>query len=122
MSRPTRRLGLVPHHLGGVDLDHDLRVEVGPDVEPEIVVRGPSEAIAARVAASPIRVDGVLEGKAARHGDAVDHRFGLDVEEFEAFVGAASHMPLHDVVEQGLLGGLIGGRPAELWHRGTLAE
>lgn len=46
---------------GDVGLDDQLRVEVVPAVEIEVLVRGPGEAVPAGMGAAPERVDGVPE-------------------------------------------------------------
>ena len=74
---PAGRSQLGAEPLDGVHLHDDLVVEVGADVEAEVVVGRPGEAVDAGVAAAPVRVDGVPEGHAARRRHAVDDRCGL---------------------------------------------
>ena len=57
LARPRRPRQLDPQHLGHVDLDHDLLLEVAAGVEVEVLVRGAREAVKARMTASSIRVD-----------------------------------------------------------------
>ena len=111
---------LVAYHLRRVDLHHDLGVEVLADVQAEVVVAGPGEAVGAGVAASPVGVDGVAEGKHPRVRDPVDDGVRLHMEELEAPVGPPSHLALDDRVEQRrTVTRRIGRDPAELSHVAT---
>ena len=65
LAVPTGGSQLGPHPLDGVDLHHELALEVLADAEPEVLVGGPGEAVGAGVAAPPVGVDGVAEGHAA---------------------------------------------------------
>ncbi len=85
-------LGAEPLH--GIDLDHDLALEVGPDPEAEVVMRRPGEAVDARVAAPSIRVDRVPEGHLALRRHRVDDGPGVDVEELHPGVGALPDVAL----------------------------
>ena len=84
VAPPPRRRQLGPEPLDGVHLHDDLALEVGADVEPEVVVGGAGEAVDAGVAAAPIGVDGVPERHAAGRRHRVDDGAAADVEELEA--------------------------------------
>ena len=84
-SPAQRRAGqLGPQPLDGVDLDDDPPLEILAQVETEIFVGRPSEAIGAGVAAAPVDVDRVAERHARRRRHLVDDRPGVDVQELHA--------------------------------------
>jgi hypothetical protein len=58
---PLGRAQLAGEHLGRVDLDDDLAVEILPGVQVQVGVAVAGEAVGARVAAAPVRVDGPAE-------------------------------------------------------------
>ena len=78
---PGRPRQLALQHLADVGLHHDLRVEVVPGVEVEVLVRLAREAVDAGVAAAPVRVDRPSERHARRFGNAVQRRSGGDLVE-----------------------------------------
>ena len=78
---PGRQLG--PQPLDGVDLDHDLALEVLAHAEVEVLVGGPGEAVGAGVGAAPVGVDGEAERQVGRGRDLVDDPAGVDVEELQ---------------------------------------
>ncbi len=82
--RPLRRGQLPAQQLRGVDLHHDLGVEVVPGVEVEIGVRVAGEAVTAGMAAAPVGVDGPLERHLRCRRDPADDRLRLDLVERHA--------------------------------------
>jgi hypothetical protein len=69
--------------LDGVHLDHDPALEVLPRVQPQVLVRGPREAVGAGVTAAAVGVDRVAEGHPRPRRQSVDdpprvHRHVLD--------------------------------------------
>ena len=69
VASPLRGAQLGAQPLHRVDLDHDLALEVGSDLQAEVVMGRPGEAVDAGVAAPPVGVDGVPEGHLAVRGD-----------------------------------------------------
>ncbi|MGH9111685.1 MAG: hypothetical protein ACRDZN_05215, partial [Acidimicrobiales bacterium] len=63
LAGPSPRVEVVAQGRHGVDLDHDLPLEVAIGVEVEVRVGRPGEAVNTRMAAAPIRVDGVSKAE-----------------------------------------------------------
>ena len=74
LMRPARTRKLASEHLGRVDLDDDLAVEVPPDVEVQVAVRRPREAVDAGVRAAAVGVHRPAERHRRALGDAIEHR------------------------------------------------
>ena len=74
LAAPRRPGDLTGQHLGDVDLDHDLGVEVGPGVQVEVGVRLPGEAVDAPVRAAAVGVDRPAERHVRRGGHVVQRR------------------------------------------------
>ena len=84
---------LLAQHLGGVDLDHHLAVEVQPGVEVQVGVALAGEAVDARVAAAAVGVDGPLERHPGTGGHLVEHRFGGDLMKGDPGELGGGHRP-----------------------------
>ena len=63
VALPLRRGQLCSQPFDGVDLDHDLSLEVRSDAEAQVLVGRAGETVGARVRASPVGVDRVAEPK-----------------------------------------------------------
>jgi hypothetical protein len=126
VAPPLGRPQLGPEAFDGVDLDDELAVEVITHVEVEILMGGASEAVRARMAASPVRVDGEAEGHARRVGDLVDDALGVDVQELEAAVLALADMTIDELVlgeERGLAAVVLRQPPPEpLCHQASISN
>ena len=68
-------------HLWRVHLDNDLTLEIPAGIKAKVGMRGPSEAVKARMTASPVRVDRPTERHARLLGHAVEDRSGADLVE-----------------------------------------
>lgn len=116
-ARPPPGSGLGSGEFDGVDLHHDLGVEVLSYVESEVFVGGPGKAVAAGMAAAAVRIDRSIEGKPVA-GHAVEDGLGFDLVEREpAILTAAADTPAQ--FEQTPLGG---GSPPQFLHRGHGTE
>ena len=65
---PRRPAQLPGQHVGDVDLDNDLAVEVVARVQIEVGVRVAGEAVDTAVTAAAIRIDRPVEGQRAAFG------------------------------------------------------
>jgi hypothetical protein len=81
LALPRRPLQLRAQHLGHVDLDDDLALEVATGVEVEVGVRRAREAIKASMTTSPIGIDRPPERHRRRLGHAIEGALGVDLVE-----------------------------------------
>ena len=81
LALPRRPRELDAQHLGHVDLDHDLLLEVAASVEVQVGVGWAGEAVKAGMAASAVGVDRPAEGHPRALGDAVERGLGADLVE-----------------------------------------
>ena len=81
LVRPRRARQLGPQHLGHVDLDDDLLLEVPPRVHVEVRVGRTGEAVHAGMAAAPVRVDRPPERHRGLRRDAVERRLRANLVE-----------------------------------------
>ena len=86
MCSPAQRadLQLAAQHLGRVDLDHDLRVEVVPGVQVEVGVSVAGEAVHACVTAPAIRIDRPAERDPRGRRHLADQAARVDLMERDA--------------------------------------
>ena len=81
VPHPGAAAKLLLEHVGDVDLDDDLRVEVAPRVEFEVLVRSPGEAVRTRMTASSVGVHRPVERHRRRPGHVVECALAHDLVE-----------------------------------------
>ena len=84
LALPLARAELLADQGRGVDLDHDLGVEVMPGVQVQVGMRVAGEAVNTRMATSTIGINSPAERDAGGVGHPVDHAAGVHLEERHA--------------------------------------